>query len=359
MLEIKYYIQRQMCVYARTLTVSGDSLFLNTSRLPAVTMSDGRAFHIRVRSGKKLCLFALCTNFSERGSHCIVMSLLANTYFLIKLDRVSCTNYFMSIHNLRYSVQLIQIATRNKTNLWKIPRFWRFNQLCTRHSYVCRHGLYVVYIVTQTPSFRRSRDLDKSNTFGQMKELTNDYYSEIKLHNIFHAIEFSTTKKEPTISFPIPILERQRGSHWSWPPMADSCIRRIGHSPCIWHTELGCIAFPRTIRLQMISSRDVYEIVGDAKLHHPTGLCSSFMQSIPTDLLEHSSDATGAYRVKFTSPVSTRLSLRNLCLEVTLCARRWSSIAGLRKGCRIHGRTAKEDVIPRNAIVCIQTKQYQ
>ena len=71
--------------------------------------------------------------------------------------------------------------------------------------------------MTQTPSFRRSRDLDKSNTFGQMQELTNDYYSEIKLHNIFHivykAIEFSTNKKEPTISFPIPISERQRGSH--------------------------------------------------------------------------------------------------------------------------------------------------
>ena len=68
----------------------------------------------------------------------------------------------------------------------------------------------------------------------------------------------------------------------------------IGHSPCIWHTELGCIAFPRVIRLQMISNRDVYKIVGDAKLHRQTGLGSSFMQSIPTDLLEHSIDATGA-----------------------------------------------------------------
>ena len=48
--------ERQMCVYARTLIVSRDSLFLNTSRLPAVTMSDGRALHIRVTSGKKLCL---------------------------------------------------------------------------------------------------------------------------------------------------------------------------------------------------------------------------------------------------------------------------------------------------------------
>ena len=71
----------------------------------------------------------------------------------------------------------------------------------------------------------------------------------------------------------------------------------IGHSPCIWHTELGCIAFPRIIRLQMISSRYVYKIVGDAKLHRQTGLCSSFRQSIATDLLEHSSDATGAAEV--------------------------------------------------------------
>ena len=46
----------------------------------------------------------------------------------------------------------------------------------------------------------------------------------------------------------------------------------IGHSPCIWHTELGYIAFPRSIRLQMISSRDVYKIVGDAKLHRRTWL---------------------------------------------------------------------------------------
>ena len=62
--------------------------------------------------------------------------------------------------------------------------------------------------MTQTPSFRRSRDLDKSNTFGQMKELTNDYYSEIKLHNIFHiaykAIEFSTNKKRTNSFIPDP-----------------------------------------------------------------------------------------------------------------------------------------------------------
>ena len=45
-----------------------------------------------------------------------------------------------------------------------------------------------------------------------MQELSNDNYSEIKLYSTFHieykAIEFSTNKKEPTITFPIPILER-------------------------------------------------------------------------------------------------------------------------------------------------------
>ena len=126
----------------------------------------------------------------------------------------------MSIHNLRYSVELIKTATRNKTIFEKIPRFWRFKQLCARHSYVCRHGLYVVFIVTQTPSFRRSRDLDKSNKFRQMQESTNDYYSEIKLHNIFHiaykAIEFSTNKKEPTITFPIPINRTTTRQPLSW-----------------------------------------------------------------------------------------------------------------------------------------------
>ena len=53
--------------------------------------------------------------------------------------------------------------------------------------------------MTQTPSFRRSRDLDKSNKFGQMQELAKDNYSEIKLCSIFRieykAIEFSTNKK--------------------------------------------------------------------------------------------------------------------------------------------------------------------
>ena len=117
------------------------------------------------------------------------------------------------LHNLRYNVQLIIIATGNKEIFEKIPIFWRFKQLCARHSYVCRYCLYAVYIVTQTPSLRRSRDLDKSNNFRQMQELTNDYYSVIKLHNIFHiaykAIEFSTNKKEPIITFRITILERQ------------------------------------------------------------------------------------------------------------------------------------------------------
>ena len=123
----------------------------------------------------------------------------------------------MSIHNLRYNVKLIIIAMGNKEIFEKMPRCWRFKQLCARHRYVCRHGLYAVYIVTQTPSLRLLRDLDKSNNFRQMQELTNDYYSVIKLHNIIYiaykAIEFSTNKKKPTITFRITILERQRGSH--------------------------------------------------------------------------------------------------------------------------------------------------
>ena len=49
-----------------------------------------------------------------------------------------------------------------------------------------------------------------------MQKLTNNNYSEIKLCSIFRieykAIEFSTNKKEPTITFPIPKLEQQRGS---------------------------------------------------------------------------------------------------------------------------------------------------
>ena len=94
----------------------------------------------------------------------------------------------------------------------------------------------------------------------------------------------------------------------------------IGHSPCIWHTELGCIAFPRIIRLQMISSRDVYKIVGGAKLHRQTGLGSSYMQSIPTDLLEHSSDATGAAEV--VAGVSGIPALHHLQL-VYVCFRVW------------------------------------
>ena len=89
----------------------------------------------------------------------------------------------------------------------------------------------------------------------------------------------------------------------------------MGPSPCIWHTELGCISFPRIIRLQMISSRDVYKIVGDATLHRQTGLCrvsQPICLSIAVTLLVRpkllqvylaywrctiSSDATGAAEV--------------------------------------------------------------
>ena len=43
-------------------------------------------------------------------------------------------------------------------------------------------------------SFRLSHGLGNSNKVGQMQELTNDNYSDIKLYSIFHieykAIEF-------------------------------------------------------------------------------------------------------------------------------------------------------------------------
>ena len=84
--------------------------------------------------------------------------------------------------------------------------------------------------------------------------------------------------------------------------------------------ELGCIDFPKIIRLQMISSRDVYKIVGDAKLHRQTGIGSSFMQNIPTDLVEHSSDATGAAEV--VAGVSGIAALHHIPL-VYVCFRVW------------------------------------
>ena len=47
-------------------------------------------------------------------------ALSANKYLLFKLGRVSCTNYFMSIHYLRCSVlQQIKRAKRDKNSLRK------------------------------------------------------------------------------------------------------------------------------------------------------------------------------------------------------------------------------------------------
>ena len=64
-------------------------------------------------------VFALFTNFPEWGSHCIVTSLSANNNCLIKLDRVSCTNYFMSIHNFRCRVQLIKISKPGQKRMFE------------------------------------------------------------------------------------------------------------------------------------------------------------------------------------------------------------------------------------------------
>ena len=81
--------------------------------------------------------------------HCDVI--IGKQYVLIKLDRVSCTNYFMSIHNLQCRVKLNKIGKRDKKKSLK--------KHCIQDSgteinfvrvilYVCRRGLYVIYIVT-------------------------------------------------------------------------------------------------------------------------------------------------------------------------------------------------------------------
>ena len=158
-------------------------------------------------------------------------SLTTNKYFLIKLDRVSCTHYFMSILYLRYNVQLIIIAMGNKEIFEKMPRFWHFKQLCARHIYVCPYGLYAVYIVTQTPSLRRSRDLDKSNNFRQMQELTNDFYSVIVLHNIFHIayrpLNLVLIKKNQQLHSGSQYWNDNEAATDHGGVMADSCIRRM------------------------------------------------------------------------------------------------------------------------------------
>ena len=167
-------------------------------------------------------LFALCTNFPERGSHCIVTSLSANTNnFKIKLDRVSC-RHFMSIHNLQCRVKLNKIGKRDKKKIFEKTHCIQYSG--TEINFV---RVIVTYAVVAFTSFRlwhkRLRFTGHAiwtnkTKFGQMQALTNDNYSEIKLYNLSHieykAIEFCTNNKEPTITFPIPILERQWGSHW-------------------------------------------------------------------------------------------------------------------------------------------------
>ena len=46
-------------------------------------------------------------------------SLSSNNNYLIKLDSVSCTNYFMSIHNFLCSVQLIKISTPDQKRMFE------------------------------------------------------------------------------------------------------------------------------------------------------------------------------------------------------------------------------------------------
>ena len=88
--------------------------------------------------------------------------------------------------------------------------------------------------MTQTPSFRRSRDLDKSNTFRQMQELTNDYYSVIKLHNIFHIrpLNLVLIKKNQQSHSGYQYWNDNEAATDHGGVMADSCIRRIVDRLC-------------------------------------------------------------------------------------------------------------------------------
>ena len=135
----------------------------------------------------------------------------------------------MSIHNLRYNIQLIIIATGNK------EMFEKFQDVGASNNYVrvivtsAVMAFYAVYIVTQTSSLRRSRDLDKSNNFRQMQELTNDYYSVIKLHNIFHIRQLNLVqiKKNQQLHSGSQYWNDNEAATDHGGVMADSCIRRI------------------------------------------------------------------------------------------------------------------------------------
>ena len=79
----------------------------------------------------------------------------------------------MLMQILRCSVQMVEIAKREKEKLTKKPQD-AGAEINSVHS-------YVIYIVTWTSSFR----LCNSNKFGQMQWLTNDNYSDIKLYSIW------------------------------------------------------------------------------------------------------------------------------------------------------------------------------
>ena len=88
--------------------------------------------------------------------------------------------------------------------------------------------------MTQTPSFRRARDLDKSNTFRQMQELTNDYYSVIKYitYSILHIrpLNLVLIKKNQQLHSGYQYWNDNEAATDHGGVMADSCIRRMVRS---------------------------------------------------------------------------------------------------------------------------------
>ena len=98
------------------------------------------------------------------------MLLKLSGVYRVKLDRISCTNYFMSIHNLRYSLQLIKIATRNKQIFEKKFTILALQTtLCASQLRLPSWPLRSLHCDANAFVSAWSRDLDKSNSLGRCK----------------------------------------------------------------------------------------------------------------------------------------------------------------------------------------------
>ena len=87
----------------------------------------------------------------------------------------------MSIHNLQSRVKLNKIGKRdNKKSLKKHAVSNILALKSTLYASVLRMPSWPLRHLDCDVNVHLSRDLNKSNKFGQMQALTNDNYSEIK-----------------------------------------------------------------------------------------------------------------------------------------------------------------------------------